>query len=101
MTHEKNDMLGEIADIPPLPADLYGCIDRAIRRRARVEKTFFAFAASIVLLVGAVALVSTNRSRSEVPLQPEVASELQIIHDYLNASDLEGDMKLYAVVEDY
>ncbi|MBN1575583.1 MAG: hypothetical protein JW913_03470 [Chitinispirillaceae bacterium] len=99
MIHE-NNFYREIANIPPLPPDLYGSIDRAIRRRSLAKKALLALAASIVLLIGAVTLKTITPARTDI-LQPEVASELQIIHDYLNGSNLEGELELYAVVEGY
>ncbi|MBN1309301.1 MAG: hypothetical protein JXA18_15360 [Chitinispirillaceae bacterium] len=99
MTYE-NDFYREITTAPPLPPDLYGSINRALCRRARAKKALVAIAASIVLLIGAVVHKTIVPSHTDI-LQPEVASELQIIHDYLNSNNLEGELKLYAVVEEY
>ena len=90
----------EIANVPELPPDLYRRIERKIRRRLYFRNLVYALAASIVILVGTFGMITINSPRSN-ELQPEVASELQIIHDYLNSSDLEGDLALYAVVEGY
>ena len=52
------------------------------------------------MAIGIFTLSINQPSRSDV-VQPEVASELQIIQDYLNSNDLESDLELYAVVEGY
>jgi hypothetical protein len=96
----ETDFYREIADIPPLPPELWESVDHTIHRRSRIKKSLFALAASIVVLIGAMTLIFTTSSRIN-DIKPEVANELQIIHDYLNSSDLEGDLGLYAVVEGY
>ena len=96
----EEDFYRNIADVPELPPDLFDSIDRTIRRRTLVRRSITALAASILLLIGSFGLATKLSSRNNHVL-PEVADELQIIHDYLNSSDLEGDLELYAVVEGY
>lgn len=99
MTDEK-DFYRELAEVPELPAEVYPLIERRVRRRSVVRNSLYVITASFILFIGTVTLLTNKPSRT-VDVQPEVATELQIIHDYLNSSDLEGDLDLYAVVEGY
>jgi hypothetical protein len=96
----EQDFYRELADVPELPPDLFDDIRHRINRRALIKRSLFALAASLVLVIGSLQVVTMQPSRGTI-VQPEVASELQTIHDYLNGSDLEGDLELYAVVEGY
>ncbi len=96
----EQDFYRELADVPALPPDLFDGIRHRINRNVLIKKSLFALAASFVLVIGSLQVITMQPSRGNV-VQPEVASELQTIHDYLNGSDLEGDLDLYAVVEGY
>ena len=96
----QEDFYRNITDVPELPSDLFDSIDRSIRRRTLAKRSIIALAASILLFIGYFNLAMKISSRNKgVP--SEVVAELQIIHDYLNSSDLEGDLELYAVVEGF
>jgi len=97
---DENALFRDLADVPEVPADVYPLIERKIRRRSLFRTTVYAMAASIIVGIGTVT-IATRQPSPSTDVQPEVASELQIIHDYLNSSDLEGDLDLYAVVEGY
>jgi precorrin isomerase len=99
MSHEQK-FYHDLADMPDLPTECYATIERKIRQRSRAKSALYALAASIILAIGTFRIVSHVQSQNDV-LQTEVANELQIIHDYLNSSDLDEDLELYAVVEGY
>ena len=99
MSHEQK-FYHDLADMPDLPTECYATIERKIRQRSRTRVTLYALAASIILVIGTFRLLEQKPSQNDV-LQTEVANELQIIHDYLNSSDLDEDLELYAVVEGY
>ncbi|MBN1756977.1 MAG: hypothetical protein JW863_01585 [Chitinispirillaceae bacterium] len=96
----ENNFYRELAGTPELPADIFPAIERTIRKRSAFRRSLYVIAASIPIAIAAVTL-SINQPSRYNNVQPEVASELQIIHDYLNSSDLDSDLKLYAVVEGY
>ena len=98
--NNENDFYRELAGTPELPADIFPEIERKVRRRSAFRRSLYVLAASIPLAIAALTLSLHHSSRYN-NVQPEVASELQIIHDYLNGSDLESDLELYAVVEGY
>ena len=98
--NNENEFYRELAGTPELPADIFPAIERTIRKRSAFRRTLYVIAASIPIAIAAVTL-SINQSSRYNNVQPEVASELQIIHDYLNSSDLDSDLELYAVVEGY
>ena len=97
---QEHDFYEDVGTAPDLPPDLYEQIDKRISRKAVGKKVIYAIAASIIVLIGGYTLTINKSSRND-SLQPEVASELQIIHDYLNSSNLEEELSLYAVVEGY
>ncbi len=100
MEHE-NRFFNFLKDIPELSPDIYDRIEQRIHRRSLVRRSFFAAAALLLCAIGVInAIITIKPPRNDV-LQPEIASELQIIHDYLNGRDLETDLELYTVVEGY
>lgn len=96
----ENEFYQSIGDVPQLPADLYGSIERKLRRRVAVRRKLFAIAASLIVVAGALPLI-INHFADSGPLRPEVTSELATVRDFLNGNDLENDLELYAVVEGY
>jgi hypothetical protein len=34
-------------------------------------------------------------------MENEVADELQILHDYVNGNDLDSDLEMYAIINNY
>ena len=98
--NDETSFYRELGTVPELPADCYTAVEREIRRKKTVPRILFALAASIVLVIGSLQIVTHNQPQNN-GIQEDVASELQIISDYLNSNDLEGDIDLYAVVEGY
>lgn len=96
----ENEFYREISEIPDLPQDLFPAINRRLHRRSLMRKSLYVLAASLIAAIGITTSTTIHSSEND-GLQPEVASELQIIHDYLNSSDLESDLAMYAVVEGY
>ncbi|HLV31767.1 MAG TPA: hypothetical protein VKY57_09385 [Chitinispirillaceae bacterium] len=90
----------ELAKAPPLPSDIYNNIQKEISHNNTIKQTLFAFAASIVLILGSLQII-THQKTDNTTIQPEVASELQTIRDYLNGDDIHQDFDLYAVVDGY
>jgi hypothetical protein len=98
--NDENTFFRDLAEVPEVPANVYPLIERKILHRSRTRTALYALAASIIVGIGTMTIATRQPSRSG-EVQPEVASELQTIHDYLNSSDLEGDLDLYAVVAGY
>ena len=97
---QEQDFYRELSDIPALPSGLYNSIEKQIHRRFINRNILFALAASIVITISLYIFNIYNPSEDN-NIQQEVASELQIINDYLNSSDLEEDLVLYSIVEGY
>jgi len=97
---QEHDFYENVGTTPDLPPDIYEQINKRISRKTIGKKVLYAIAASIIVLIGGYTLTINKSSRND-SLQPEVASELQIIHDYLNSSDLEEELSLYAVVDGF
>lgn len=97
---QEHDFYEKIGTVPELPPDMFEQIEKRISRKSVGRKILYVIAASIIVLIGSYTLTTNFFSRNNT-LQPEVASELQIMHDYLNSSNLEEELSLYAVVEGY
>lgn len=97
---QEQDFYRHIGTTPELPTDMYEQIDKKIVRRSVRRKVLYTIAASVIVLISGFTMTVNKTSRND-SLQPEVASELQIIHDYLNSSNLEEELSLYAVVEGF
>lgn len=92
----------ELANTPPLPSSVYENVNKAITLHHNnvIKRTLFSLAASVVLVIGSLHIVN-NQGINNTTIQPEVASELQNIRDYLNGDDIQEDFDLYAVVDGY
>ncbi len=87
----------ELGRAPEVPHNLYENVRRKIRRQTLFLRTVLALAATVIIAVGVlVAHKETVRN-----LSPEVAEDLQIMHDYLTGKDLESESyALYEGVKD-
>jgi hypothetical protein len=98
--NDEHDFYRELSDVPELPPDLFGSIDKRIRRRALMHRSLIGLAAALVLSIGLFGMFAKRHYTSDT-FYPEITAELQNVHDYLNAGDLEDDLALYAVFNDY
>jgi hypothetical protein len=96
----EHDFYRELSSVPALPSDLFSCIDRRIRRRSLLQRSLIALAASLLFSVGLFGFIVKQQAATRT-LQPEIVAELQSVHDYLNAGDIEDDYVLYTGIYDY
>lgn len=87
----------ELSNVPPLPDELFGKINRRINRRSWWQKSLIGLAASAIIAVGLSGYALTQKKCATY--SPEVAGELQIIHSYINGDDLEQEPDMYAVLD--
>lgn len=96
----ENQFYSELAIVPDIPSDLFDKIENRLRQTKLIKNISLALAASLVLLISPLAFVHITTPRI-TSLQPEVASELQVMSDYLNANDLNTEFEQYAVVDGF
>ena len=97
MISEK-EFFTKLADVPDLPAGLYGKIDRTVRRRHAVRLSAFALAAGLAVAVGVSAMFFSSRPGGAVP--PELADELQSVNEYVNGGDLDQELAMDILYEE-
>ena len=103
MTND-NDFYQELGRVPGLPPHLYGNIRRRIGRQALFMRAAYALAAALVLTVGTTGFWATHQGLGPATtaavassqVSPEVAEELQSVHDYCNGENLKQDVESYA-----
>lgn len=93
----ESQFYAELAIVPSVPSDLYDKIENRLRRAKWIKRVSLALAASLVLFISPLIIVHSTAPQT-TSLQPEVASELQVISAYLNANDLEKEFDQYTVV---
>jgi hypothetical protein len=102
--NDDNVWLG-LADVPPVPERLLPAIEGRIRsaRRKRLLGSGFALAACVLLTAGVLSYHMVERADGTVSAQAAVdngaAEELQEIRSYLNGSDVDEEIGLYAIVD--
>jgi type VI protein secretion system component VasK len=96
MRNEEN-FYRELAEVPPVPADLFEKINSKISRKSRINKSIIALAACTILALGTTLFLRNQSQTAEY--SADVANELQIIHDYVNGEDLEQDLNSYVAVD--
>lgn len=96
MRNEEN-FYRELAEVPAVPSDLFEKINSRISHKPALIKSVFAIAACTILALGTTIFLR-NQSQTAT-YSADVASELQIIHDYVNGEDLEQDLNSYVAVD--
>lgn len=93
--HELKRSLG---DVPKLPADLFNAIEKKIVFKQKWRVLHYAIAASLLLFLGSLTFTS---HKPVYIVEKEVADELQTLHDFVNGNDLDTDIELYAIINNY
>jgi hypothetical protein len=95
MNREK-EFFEELGRVPELPDGLFRGIGGRIRQRKLLMRTLFATAATIAITLGTTGFFLADQAKGKA-VSPEVISELQTVHDYLNGTDLDQELQAYAV----
>jgi len=85
----------ELAATPELPSDVYNRVCKKISRKILVKRTM-TVALAFAILTFSYIIPSKNTTVTGVIIEPEIASELQIIQDYLYGTDITEDSLTYA-----
>lgn len=94
----EQDFYRNLASIPEVPSDLFGTVLMSIRRRRNRILTTFAAVATLIVAAGTFGALQVQKSMY-ASMQLKVAEELSDVHEYLNASDAEEYLNMYASIE--
>ncbi len=88
----------ELSHTVELPSDLYDGVCKRMARKNLLKRSM------LILIAAAVFSVTLIRSNhvvnvSQMTIEPEIASELQIIQEYLNGTDVSDDIDTYAFLD--
>jgi hypothetical protein len=92
------EMQKSLSEVPEIPSELFGKIQKKIYSKKRNLTLLYAVAASLLLLLGSLSIVL---HRHDTTINEEVADELQMLHDYVNGNDLDNDLETYAIINNY
>lgn len=81
-----------------MPASLYEDVHRKMRHQAVFHRTVLAIAATFILAIGTTGVLIIHKKNVQ-SFSPDVASELQDVHSYLNGEDLNHEYASYILNE--
>ena len=89
--YNEKSFFEELKNVPELPGDIYPEVESRVGS-PRKKSHWIALAASL-LLVTSITITTriTRHSENTYTLDEEIISELQLVHDYFNAYDIEED----------
>jgi hypothetical protein len=88
-------------DVPELPPDLFKKIEKKVATKHKRTVFYYSIAASLLLFLGALSFIAYKPVLPVYTVENEVAEELQTIHDYVNGNDLDNDIEMYAIINNY
>jgi|GEM_PF-5748867 hypothetical protein len=91
-------VLDELADVPPLPANLYDGVVGRINRQRTLARGMFGLAAT--LLIGASALTAVRLSASRAAYSADVAADLNGANTYYNGDVCRENSNSYGYYEE-
>ncbi|MGA2507212.1 MAG: hypothetical protein ABSF80_07030 [Chitinispirillaceae bacterium] len=94
----ENKFYDELGRVPELPPGLYENIHRKIRHRVVFHRTVLALAATFILAIGTTGVLISHKGNVQ-GFSPDVVTELQDVHGYLNGEDLDQEYKSYVLYE--
>jgi translation initiation factor 2 alpha subunit (eIF-2alpha) len=92
------DLKKSLSDAPDVPSELYEKIRKKVYPRSKKIAFYYAVAASLLLAIGTLRIAIHKPDKT---INEEVAIELQMLHDYVNGDDLDNDLELYAIIDNY
>jgi hypothetical protein len=97
----EHELKRSLNDVPELPPDLFKKIEKTIITKHKRAVFYYSIAASMLLFLGALSFITNKAVSPEYTVENEVAEELQTIHDYVNGNDLDNDIEMYAIINNY
>lgn len=94
----ENELKRSLSDVPELPSDLFNKIEKKVSAPQKWRVLNYAIAASLLLFFGSLSFIENKPVQT---VEKEVADELQTLHDFVNGNDLDNDIELYAIINNY
>jgi hypothetical protein len=94
----EHELKRSLSDVPQLPSDLFNIIEKKVGRKQNVRMLFYSIAASLLLFLGSLSIIEHKPVQT---VEKEVADELQTLHDFVNGNDLDNDIEMYAIINNY
>lgn len=104
MSNTEQELKRNLADVPPVPQELFGDISTAIVRQKRVYVGMQALSAVLLFLFAMFSYTHFYQNRdhlahSETQTTEIVEDELQIVYDYLHGESIDTELEAYAVLD--
>lgn len=87
-----------LSDIPDVPSGLYEKIQKRVHSKRKKSAFYYTLAASLLLAIGSIRIAI---HKPDTVIREEVVIELQMLHDYVNGDDLDSDIEMYAIIDNY
>lgn len=97
----EHDLKSSLNDVPELPPDLFSKIEKKLAIKHKRTVFYYSIAASLLLFLGGLSFVTYKPAPPVYTVENDVAEELQTIHDYMNGNDLDNDIEMYAIINNY
>ncbi len=94
----ENELKSSLRDVPELPPDLFNAIGKKVGSKRKRTILYYSIAASLLLFLGSISL---TLHKPVYIVEKEVADELQTLHDFVNGNDLDNDIEMYAIINNY
>ncbi|MBN1602571.1 MAG: hypothetical protein JW915_13265 [Chitinispirillaceae bacterium] len=94
----ETELKKSLSDTPDVPSGLYEKIQRNVHSKRKKFVFYYIAAASLLLAIGSLRLATL---KPDTVIKEEVTIELQMLHDYVNSNDLDNDIEMYAIIDNY
>lgn len=94
----EHELKRSLCDVPELPPELFGAIEKRIGFKHKRTVLYYSIAVSLLLFLGSLSLAL---HKPVYTVEKEVADELQTMHDFVNGDDLDNDIEMYAIINNY
>jgi hypothetical protein len=94
----EHELKRSLRNVPELPMDLFGKIEKQVGFRQKRTVLYYAIAASLLLFLGSLTI---TLHKPVYIVEKEVADELQTVHDFIRGEDLDKDLEMYAIINNY
>ncbi|HEX2960134.1 MAG TPA: hypothetical protein VHO70_25090 [Chitinispirillaceae bacterium] len=94
----EHELENSLRTVPELPPDLFGRIEKKVVFNQKRNVLYYSVAASLLLFLGSLLF---TLHKPVYTVEQEVADELQTLHDYVNGEDLDKDLEMYAIINNY
>jgi hypothetical protein len=94
----EQELKRSLSDAPPLPPDLFRGIEQKVNFKHKWTVFYYSVAATVILFLVSLSAV---QHKPVYTVEAEAAEELQTLHDFVNGNDLDNDIEMYAIINNY